>query len=249
MKATSKHIVSFSGGKDSTAMLLMMLERGMQVDEIRTFDTGWEFPQMYEHWKKVEEYTGRKINVIHPKKSFYDWMINTEVVRSFGPNKGEVHRVGYGWPSVMRRWCTRQKINALNRGARRATRYIGMASDEPHRIKLDGNYPLATWGITEADALQYCYDRGFDWGGLYNHFDRVSCFCCPLQSLKNLRVLRQHYPSLWQQMLEWDRAIPLNEGDRGFKDLSVVALEDRFGREDEANKRQGKLFCDMSEVA
>ena len=29
-----KHIVQFSGGKDSTAMLLMMLERGMQVDEI-----------------------------------------------------------------------------------------------------------------------------------------------------------------------------------------------------------------------
>ena len=30
-----KHIVQFSGGKDSTCMLLMMLEKGMQVDEIR----------------------------------------------------------------------------------------------------------------------------------------------------------------------------------------------------------------------
>ena len=29
-----KHMVSFSGGKDSTAMLLGMLESGMQVDEI-----------------------------------------------------------------------------------------------------------------------------------------------------------------------------------------------------------------------
>ena len=29
-----KHIVSFSGGKDSTAMLIMMIEKGMQIDEI-----------------------------------------------------------------------------------------------------------------------------------------------------------------------------------------------------------------------
>ena len=28
------HVVSLSGGKDSTAMLLMMLEKGMPVDDI-----------------------------------------------------------------------------------------------------------------------------------------------------------------------------------------------------------------------
>ncbi len=32
VESVTRHIVSFSGGKDSTAMLLMMLERGMQVD-------------------------------------------------------------------------------------------------------------------------------------------------------------------------------------------------------------------------
>ena len=40
-----KHIVSFSGGKDSTAMLLMMLEKGMKVDYIVFVDTGKEFSQ------------------------------------------------------------------------------------------------------------------------------------------------------------------------------------------------------------
>ena len=52
-----KHVVSFSGGKDSTAMLLMMLERGWPVDDIIYFDCGdWEFPQMHEHitrWKDI----------------------------------------------------------------------------------------------------------------------------------------------------------------------------------------------------
>lgn len=42
------NIVSFSGGKDSTALLLMMLERGMRVDDIVCVDMGKEFPQMYE---------------------------------------------------------------------------------------------------------------------------------------------------------------------------------------------------------
>ncbi len=46
-----KHIVSFSGGKDSTAMLLMVIEYGMQIDDIIFCDTGKEFPEMYEHIK------------------------------------------------------------------------------------------------------------------------------------------------------------------------------------------------------
>ena len=49
-----KHIVSFSGGKDSTAMLLMMLERGVPVDRVICVDTTKEFPQMYEHIEKVQ---------------------------------------------------------------------------------------------------------------------------------------------------------------------------------------------------
>ena len=50
-----RHIVSFSGGKDSTAMLLMMIEKKMQIDEIIFCDTTVEFPQMIEHIDQVEE--------------------------------------------------------------------------------------------------------------------------------------------------------------------------------------------------
>jgi len=51
-----KHIVSFSGGKDSTAMLLRMLENGMKIDEIIYCDTTKEFPNMIEHIEKVKKY-------------------------------------------------------------------------------------------------------------------------------------------------------------------------------------------------
>ena len=52
----SYHAVSLSGGKDSTAMLLLMIERGMPIDAVLSADTGMEFPEMYEHLAKVDEY-------------------------------------------------------------------------------------------------------------------------------------------------------------------------------------------------
>jgi len=229
-----KHIVSFSGGKDSTAMLLMLLDKGWQVDEIRAFDSGWEFPEMYDHWREVEEYTGKQITIVRPKKSFTHWLLHQRVIARKGENKGQVHRIGNGWPSPLRRWCTRQKLDALYRNRRDCIWYIGLAADEEDRTFKSASetrsgqrmYPLIDWGITEAQALEYCYDKGFTWGGLYDHFRRVSCFCCPLQGIGELRTLRKYYPEQWAQMLEWDSTINPNKGFYGYK--TVHDLERRF---------------------
>ena len=42
----------------------------MPVDVILFCDTGLEFPQMYEHLDKVEQYTGRAITRLKPPHSF-----------------------------------------------------------------------------------------------------------------------------------------------------------------------------------
>lgn len=179
------HIVSFSGGKDSTAMLLMMLERGMPVDEIVCCDTGKEFPAMYEHWKKVQAYIGREITILRADKSYDYWMFEHEKTK--GSRKGTK---GYGWPDMFRRWCTKAlKTQVLDRYYKKLSgtniqEYVGIAFDEKERCK-DKNYPLVDWGITEKQALEYCYSKGFDWDGLYERFDRVSCWCCPLKKSVN----------------------------------------------------------------
>ena len=49
-------IVSFSGGKDSTAMLLGLIDRGEHIDEVLYCDTSVEFPDMYTHIEKIKEY-------------------------------------------------------------------------------------------------------------------------------------------------------------------------------------------------
>jgi 3'-phosphoadenosine 5'-phosphosulfate sulfotransferase (PAPS reductase)/FAD synthetase len=244
-----KHIVSFSGGKDSTAMLLRLLEEGKPVDDIVFFDTGWEFPQLVEHVFQVQEYIGRDITVLHPRIPFNDWMFKREIRRRAGPDKSKVFRVGNGWPSSFRRWCTREKVETMNRFAKQQYgkffyQYVGFAADELKRTGC-GNacageekggtkrlYPLIyDWDMDEKDCLQYCYDREFTWGGVYQHFRRVSCFCCPLQRLDDLRTLRRHYPGLWAKMLEWDAMQPPhNHGFYGYK--TVHDLDRRFAEED-----------------
>ena len=57
-KKPQLHVVSLSGGKDSTAMLLRMIEEGMRIDLIMFCDTGLEFPALYRHLDKLQKEIG-----------------------------------------------------------------------------------------------------------------------------------------------------------------------------------------------
>ena len=129
----------------------------------------------------------------------------------------------------------REKFFRELRGRYRVREHIGIAADELYRLGRERNrnpdhvHPLVEWGMTEADCLRYCYERGYDWDGLYGQFRRVSCWCCPLQSLPELRQLYHNHPALWGQLKEWDRRTW-----RKFRaDYSVEELEKRFDFEDE----------------
>ena len=65
------HAVSLSGGKDSTAMLLLMIERDMPINMVLSADTGMEFPEMYEHLAKLDEHLFRErgMAAISPRTS------------------------------------------------------------------------------------------------------------------------------------------------------------------------------------
>ena len=88
-------LASVSGGKDSTAMLLRLLEEGRQVDEILFCDTGLEFPQMYDHLEKLERYIGRPITRLKAPYTFEQYFYEYQA-------QGDAALVtnrGLSWPS------------------------------------------------------------------------------------------------------------------------------------------------------
>ena len=245
--------VSLSGGKDSSCLLILMIENGMPIDVVLTADTGMEFPDMYEHLAKLDDFLYQKrgihISTLRRSESF-EWLMFDRPVNRV-KNGNHLPPYGYGWPGVRKRWCTAMlKTDLINREVNRlkkernAMHYIGIAADEAHRCKDDkhNRYPLVDWGITEAQALQICYDRGFDFGGLYEIYHRASCWLCPFQRIDELRTLRTHHPELWARLRELDNRAraQFGPGPLGqFKqNWSVERLEERFAREEKEAKTE-----------
>lgn len=233
-------------------MLLLMIERGMPIDAVLSADTGMEFPEMYAHLAKVDEYLFRErglhITTLRHPKGFEYLMFDEPKQRARCiENRARlgIPPYGNGWPGIKVRWCTGQlKTHLINKEVNRlkgkcyVLHYVGIALDEAERCK-DEQYPLVSWGITEAQALQICYDRGFNFGGLYEIYRRASCWCCPFQRIDELRKLRHHHPELWTKLLEMDNRAraQFGVGPLGqFKQRwNVEQLEARFAKEDELN--------------
>ena len=234
-------------------MLHMMIEKGERIDAILFFDGGWEFQEILDHIAQVEKKTGRPITTIYPPphKKFDYLLIDHRAKRSA---KNETKMLSYGWPSRGRRWCTREKARQIDHWIKEnlqdyksVVRCLGIAADEPNRITYGGNYyrytiryPLVKWSVTERQALEYCFSLGYDFGGLYDHFTRASCYCCPLQGEKSLKILRRNFPNLWRIMLKKDRQIINNIGFLRYE--TVQDLEKRFAKEEIAENAQLSLF-------
>lgn len=252
-------VVSLSGGKDSTAMLLGMLERGEHIDEIVYADSSVEFPGMYKHIQKIQEYLKErgeniKFTTLKAEHDFEYYMFEVPVKSvKYGDHKGN------GWLTSRIRWCTAYlKTRLIDKHFRdlrsqyNVIQCVGLAADEEVRLERKSNqkkglrYPLVEWGWSEADCLEYCYSKGFDWDGLYKIFGRTSCWCCPLQAISELRKLWQYFPDLWAKLLEWDERFE-REGQFWIKFkggyLSVKDLTERF--EKEKKRKDGQALLDL----
>lgn len=229
-----KHIVNFSGGKDSSAMLIQMIEKGYQIDDIVFIDVratekiGGEYPEMYEYLDKMERYIQRKITVVPSLMTFDEGFHKTY-------QKGQRTGAIYGFPLTVGAWCNdRLKLRTMNKHYKiygEHIRYLGLAADEPERIARMDKYckaPLAEWKMKEADCIRFLEKRGM-MNPLYKKFRRLGCWFCVKQNLDSLRILRTDYPEYWEMMLKWDKESP-----RTFKPgCMVMNLEQRFALEDE----------------
>ena len=235
------YIASVSWGKDSLAMLLRLIEENKPLDEVVFFDTGMEFQAIYDTRDKVLpllEKHGITYTELKPKRSFlYDMCMR--------PIKGR-DTTGYGWCGGLCRWGTTFKQDAMDKHKKQygddLVEYIGIAADETKRLK-DKNYPLVSWGMTEAQCLAYCYERHFYWEEttgkcenihirLYDILDRVSCWCCCNKNIKELRKIYHFLPDYWQKLRYLQFAIerPMKGYYKG-QPKGIFELEERFSKE------------------
>ncbi len=247
------HIASCSFGKDSLAMLLLLMERKRPLDIVVFYDTGMEFQAIYNIRDKVVPIlreNGIAYIELKPQNPFiYDMLRRPVNSKEKGSHKG------YGWCGGKCRWGTTMKTMAIDAFKSsmdcEIVEYIGIAFDEKDRIG-DKQYPLVEWGMTEADCLAYCRSCGYNWlerttqmpNGfidLYDILDRVSCWCCCNKNFKELRNIYIYLPNYWKKLkrlqAKIDRPMKNYKNKKYGEYGDVFAMERIFA----AENRKGKL--------
>ncbi len=243
-----KYIASISGGQDSTAMTVRLLELGHPVDYIVFCDTGNEFPQMYDYLKRLDKWLlktyGIGITFLHAPKTLKDLCFSPFTK---GKLKGQVRGMPY---SSSMSFCTRDlKKNVSERFYKGlkddVTQYIGYVYREKNRKhQSDKEYiinifPLIDWQWNEDTVQSYLKSKTL-YNHLYDHYTRTGCMFCPKQSLDSWYALFCNFPDLWNEAKRWEHdAIKQNAHIKHFRsDYSLLDLELRFTQQKKKQDKQ-----------
>lgn len=180
--------IGFSGGKDSTAMVLRLAELGEDFECIFT-PTGDELPDLVDHIEGIVKMVGCKLNV--PK----------------GPQLEDLIDGYNALPNWRQRWCTRQiKIEpclAFLKEHPGSTLAVALRADEEDRqgIYTDlATYrrPLHEWGWGLKEVLDYLKSKNVSVP------KRTDCGCCYGQRLNEWWTLWREYPDRWSKYEAWE---------------------------------------------
>ena len=211
-----KYIAPWSGGKDSTASIILAHEHNEPLDLIIfsevMFDenTSGELPEHIDFIKnkaipKFEEW-GYETKTLHAKLNYMDIFMRE-------PTRGKHFQTGKKTGFPMSGKCQINKSvkvlpikQFLSNIEEDFTQYIGIAIDEPvrmERIVNSGNKVslLEKYGYTEQMAFELCekYDL---LSPIYDFAPRGGCWFCPNARYAELKHLRANHRNLWAKLLE-----------------------------------------------
>lgn len=203
---TIRHIVSLSGGKDSTALAIYLRDRIPELEYVFC-DTGEELPETYEYLKKLEVFLGKPITTLKARQSFDDML---------------KARGGF-LPSGQVRWCTEYlKIKPFEEyiGDSICHNYIGIRADELHRKgyistkpNIIAHYPFIEDGITKEDVIRILEESGLGLPGYYRWRSRSGCYFCFFQQKIEWIGLLENYPELYERAEGYEKE-NLDTGER-----------------------------------
>ncbi|HDM23357.1 phosphoadenosine phosphosulfate reductase [archaeon] len=193
-----KFIVPWSGGKDSTACLLLALKTfGKEKVTPIYVDTGVDFPQSPEYIEKISGRLGIKFEKV------------------YAPVKESLKEKGF--PTHENRWCTVLKVEALYAKVREITEedeqvliVVGDRDSESRSrslrptTRLDQEFtivaPIRMWNT--AITQLYILSNGIPLNPLYlQGFYRLGCYICPsLRSWEKEIMKRKGHMKLLEQL-------------------------------------------------
>ena len=237
-----EHILSLSYGKDSLACLGAIEKLGWPLDRIAHAEA-WatdtipaDLPPMVEFKARADAVIKERygITVEHVSASRNGELLTYEKVFYQRFKKGKKIGEIYGFPILKAPWCkSRLKKEILDKaGSKHSVRYLGIAADEPKRIKKHTRpgvmLPLVEIGWDEAYCRKWCEENNL-LSPIYTTAARGGCWFCPNQGVGQLRLLRKNYPDLWKLLLKWGKDSPAK-----FKpEHTVIDYEKRFQAEDD----------------
>jgi len=205
--------VSYSGGKDSLATLLVVIKSIGRVPMLFA-DTGMEFPETYANIDETSRHYG------------------LDVIRTDGKNQFWENFKRQGPPAVNARWCCRVcKLTPVANLIRDQwgeclsfigqRRYESAARAQSDRVWRNPNVlgqlsaaPIHNW--TALHVWLYLLREHAPYNVLYeHHLDRIGCFMCPSSDMALIHMIEAEYPRLWETwsapLEQWQHAQGLSD--------------------------------------
>lgn len=214
-----KHVVALSGGKDSTAMALRLVEIEPRDYQFVCTPTGDEPDEMFAHWNRLGEILGKRI---------------TPVVHPLGLNGLIANQNAL--PNWRQRWCTRilkiEPYRAWLAKQAPAVSYVGLRADEEGRAGgiyddipgITTEFPLRRWGWGLPEVLDYLIHRRVAIPA------RTDCDRCFFQTLHEWYMLWLTNPSKYAhaEQQEKDTGHTFRSPQRDTQPASLAELRVKF---------------------